>query len=164
MSATSCRTLPCRTVPARKRPTARRPAAMGLLALALSLTTGAALAAGDLANRPERLERLVIGTGESMLGVSVREHQLETGQSYRLVIEATGMQECAWVAPGFFKNAWLRKIEVGNVEIKAPTLTELEFEREGEAELFFVPIRPGTYEWACAGLEERGVTGTFVVQ
>ncbi|MDX5434749.1 MAG: copper-binding protein [Halomonas sp.] len=135
-----------------------------LLAAALGFSSSLALAAGDLANRPERLERLVIGTGESMLGVSVREHQLETGQSYRLVIEATGMQECAWVAPGFFKNAWLRKVEVGNVEIKAPTLTELEFEREGEAELFFVPIRPGTYEWACAGLEERGVSGTFVVQ
>lgn len=135
-----------------------------LLAAALGFSSSLALAAGDLANRPERLERLVIGTGESMLGVSVREHQLETGQSYRLVIEATGMQECAWVAPGFFKNVWLRKVEVGNVEIKAPTLTELEFEREGEAELFFVPIRPGTYEWACAGLEERGVSGTFVVQ
>lgn len=142
----------------------RRPAVKALLALGLSLATTAALAAGDLATRPERLERLVIGTGDSMLGVSVRDFQLETGQSYRLVIEATGMQECAWVAPAFFKNAWLRKIEVGNVEIKAPTLTELEFEREGEAELFFVPIRPGTYEWACAGLEERGVTGTFVVQ
>ncbi|MCG6658185.1 copper-binding protein [Halomonas campisalis] len=137
---------------------------MALVAAALSLASTGALAAGDLANRPERLERLVIGTGESMLGVSVREHELETGQSYRLVIEATGMRECAWVAPGFFKNAWLRKIEVGHVEIKAPTLTELEFEREGEAELFFVPIRPGTYEWACAGLEERGVTGTFIVR
>ncbi|MGR2739439.1 copper-binding protein [Billgrantia sp. Q4P2] len=148
----------------RPNPVPRRPAFKTLLAVALSLASGAALAAGDLANRPERLERLVIGTGESMLGVSVREHQLETGQSYRLVIEATGMQACAWEAPGFFKNAWLRKVEVGNVEIKAPTLTELEFEREGEAELFFVPIRPGTYEWACAGLEERGVTGTFVVQ
>ncbi|WP_444676972.1 copper-binding protein [Halomonas sp. E19] len=146
------------------RCTPHRPAAKALLALGLSLATTAALAAGDLANRPERLERLVIGTGESMLGVSVRDFQLETGQAYRLVIEATGMQACAWVAPGFFKNAWLRKIEVGNVEIKAPTLTELEFEREGEAELFFVPIRPGTYEWACAGLEEQGVSGTFVVQ
>ncbi len=145
------------------RPTHRQ-LGLALLAAALGLSPTLALAAGDLATRPERLERLVIGTGESMLGVSVREHHMETGQSYRLVIEATGMQECAWVAPAFFKNAWLRKIEVGNVEIKAPTLTELEFEREGEAELFFVPIRPGTYEWACAGLEERGVTGTFIVQ
>lgn len=145
------------------RPTHRH-VGLGLLAAVLGLSSAFSLAAGDLATRPERLERLVIGTGESMLGVSVREHQMETGQSYRLVIEATGMQECAWVAPAFFKNAWLRKIEVGHVEIKAPTLTELEFEREGEAELFFVPIRPGTYEWACAGLEERGVTGTFIVQ
>ena len=37
-------------------------------------------------------------------------------------------------------------------------------EREGEAELFFVPIRPGAYDWGCAGLEEKGMAGKFIVK
>ena len=134
------------------------------LALCAAILSTPALAQGDLAVLPERLDPIVVGTGDNALGVSVQEHHLQTGQSYRLVIEATGARECAWVAPAFFKNIWLRKIEVGTVEIKVPTVNELEFEREGEAELFFVPIRPGTYDWACAGLEERGMSGQFLVQ
>lgn len=133
-------------------------------ALLASTMAAPALAQGDLAVLPERLERIVVGLGDNTLGVSIREHHLETGQSYRLVIKSTGMRECAWIAPAFFKNVWLRKVEAGDVEIKAPTLFELEFEREGEAEIFFVPIRPGTYEWACAGLEERDVSGVFIVR
>ena len=51
------------------------------------------------------------------------------------------------VAPSFFRNIYIRKIEVGDVEIKAPTLDEIEFEKGGEAELFFVAVRPGSFEF-----------------
>ncbi len=37
----------------------------------------------------------------------------------------------------------MRKVEVGDVEIKATGLYEIEREREGKATLFFVPIKPG---------------------
>ena len=50
------------------------------------------------------------------------------------------------------------------IEIKAPTFTEIEFEDDGEAELFFVPIRTGTFPWRCRGMESRGMAGTFVVK
>jgi hypothetical protein len=50
------------------------------------------------------------------------------------------------------------------VEIKSATLDEIEFENGGEAELFFVAIRPGTYEYGSKGMMERGVAGKFIVE
>jgi hypothetical protein len=58
----------------------------------------------------------------------------------------------------------LRKVEVNSVEIKASNFYEIEVEREGEAELFFVPIRPGEYACGCKGLEGKGLAGKFVVK
>ena len=37
-------------------------------------------------------------------------------------------------------------------------------EAEGEVELFFVPIKPGKYTFECAGLAEKGMTGTFIIE
>ena len=68
------------------------------------------------------------------------------------------------MAPAFFRNIWIRKIEAGDVEIKSPTLDEIEFENGGEAELFFVAIRPGTYEYGSRGMMERGVVGKIIVE
>lgn len=125
---------------------------------------GGAVAEGDLGVRGTQLDDLVVGTGESGYGVSSKEYQLTTGKLYQLKIKATGAKECAWEAPQFASTIWLRKIEAGGMEIKVPTFTELEFEDEGEAELFFVPIRTGTFEWRCRGMEQRGMTGNFVVK
>ena len=82
---------------------------------------------------------------------------------YRWKIKALDLTEYAFVAPAFIRNIWIRKIEVGGVEIKAVTVDEIEFENGGEAELFFVAIRPGTYEFGTKGLMERGVVGKIIV-
>ena len=50
------------------------------------------------------------------------------------------------------------------MEIKAVSLTELEFEQEGEAEIYFVPIKPGKFEFYSEGLEEKGMEGVFIVK
>jgi hypothetical protein len=70
------------------------------------------------------------------------------------------------VAPEFVRNIWIRKIEAGDpeVEIKAVTFDELEFENGGEVEVFFVAIRPGTYEFGPKGLMERGMVGKIIVE
>ena len=133
------------------------------LATALALAVSPVLAEGDLGVRGTRLE-LTVGTGESGFGVSRKDFELTTGKLYQLKIKATGAKECAWEAPQLAATIWLRKVEAGNVEIKAPTLTELEFERESEAEIFFVPIRTGTFPWRCRGMETRGMAGSFVVK
>lgn len=122
------------------------------------------LAEGDLAVRPVKLPLLEIGTGNTGYGVSQNDFELETGKAYQLVIKSTGAKECAWRAPELANTIWMRKVEINKVEVKASHLQEIEMEREGEAELFFVPIRPGAYAWGCAGLEEKGMAGKFIVK
>lgn len=128
------------------------------------LLAGSAAAEGFLATKPTKLPDLVIGTDDAGYGVSQKDFDMETGKAYRLKIVSTGKKECAFVAPDFFAAIWLRKVEAGKVEIKAPFLTEVEMEDESEAELFFVPIKPGDLTWACKGLEGKGVTGTFRIK
>ena len=135
-----------------------------LLGLCLASLPAAAPAEGDLTQKPERLPDLVLGTGEAGFGVSRKDFALITGKAYRLKIKSTGQKECAWQAPEFVNFIWLRKIEVNKVEIKASHVYEIEMEREGEAEIFFVPIRPGEYAWGCRGLEGKGMAGRFIVK
>jgi uncharacterized cupredoxin-like copper-binding protein len=111
-----------------------------------------------------RLEPLRFGSETDNSALEPKEYRLKVGQGYRWKIQATPGAEYAFVAPSFFRNIWIRKIEAGEVEIKAATLDEIEFENGGEAELFFVAIRPGTYEYGSKGMMERGVVGKIIVE
>ena len=135
-----------------------------LLAILLPGIAGPALAEGYLAQKPEALADLVLGLGDAGYGVSQKDYALNTGKAYRLKIKSTGQKPCPWEAPDFVNFIWLRKIEVNKVEIKASHVYEIEMEREGEAEVFFVPIRPGAYVWRCRGLEDKGMSGKFIVK
>jgi hypothetical protein len=136
-----------------------------LLIAALVITVPSlALAEGDLAERPARLPNLALGLGETGYEISQKEFVLTTGKAYRLKITSTGHKPCAWAAPEFSNFIWLRKVEINKVEIKASHVYEIEMEREGEAEIFFVPIRPGEYAWGCRGLEGKGMAGKFIVK
>ncbi|CAN7177554.1 hypothetical protein SAMN05216370_2545 [Pseudomonas peli] len=121
-------------------------------------------AAGDLTRRTEKLPDLLLGSEASDYSLSQSEYQLETGKAYQLKIIASGLKEYAFQAPEFATSIYLRKVEAGGVEIKAITLTELEFEEAGEAEIFFVPIKPGTFRFYAKGLEGKGMLGHFVVK
>ncbi len=114
----------------------------------------------------ERLEPLQLGTETDQAEMTPREYKLKVGQGYRWKIKASDLTEYAFVAPKFFRNVWIRKIEVGDpaVEIKTVTFDELEFEQGGEAEIFFVAVRPGTFEYGPKGLMERGLVGKIVVE
>jgi uncharacterized cupredoxin-like copper-binding protein len=115
-----------------------------LLALTLSASGSIVFAKGDLATR--------------------KEYKLETGKYYRWKVEAGDKREYNLVAPEFWRNAWIRQIAVGDIEIKTGTLEELDFDGPGSVEVFFVPIRPGTYEFRIRGLEQRGMVGKLIVE
>lgn len=132
-------------------------------ALAL-LVAGPAAAEGFLVQRTTKLPPLQIGVGQDGYGMEPKEIKLETGKAYTLEIKSTGLVECALVAPEFFDNIWIRKIEVEGVEIKVNSLYEIEMEKEGEAELVFLPIRPGEYPYFCKAREKQGLVGKFVVK
>ena len=121
-------------------------------------------AAGDLTRLTTALPELRLGDDESDYSMSQQEYMLETGKAYQLKIIASGQKEYAFQAPEFATSIFLRKVEAGGVEIKAVTLTELEFEDAGEAEIFFVPIKPGKFRFYAKGLEGKGMLGHFVVK
>jgi uncharacterized cupredoxin-like copper-binding protein len=160
---------------------------MRMIALALALGVGAAAACAEeggdddkakaeapsaakiqildpAAHNLVRLDTLTLGSETDSAHMAPKEYRLKSGQGYRLKIVASDQAEYALIAPALFRNIWIRKVEAGGVEIKSATLDEIEFENGGEAELFFVAIRPGTYEFGPKGLMDRGVVGKFIVE
>lgn len=136
-----------------------------LMALVLIFSLqGFASAKGYLVARPKKLPDLILGVDGPGFQFSQTEYRLETGQAYKLEIEGTGKQEYAFKAPDFFNFIWLRKVEAGGIEIKATHLYELEFEGRGKAEIFFVPIKPGKYEYYTEDFKDNGMVGHFIVE
>ena len=131
--------------------------------IAALLVISPAHADGDLAIRAKELT-LELGSKDSDYYMSTKEFTLETGQAYELEISSFGFKEYVFSAPDFFRDIWVRKIEVEDVEISTPVITEIELESEGEVELIFVPIRTGRYEFRMLGLESRGMVGTITVK
>jgi uncharacterized cupredoxin-like copper-binding protein len=142
--------------------------ALALLAFSASASTAGSGVEGQILDPAvhalKRLEPLTFGSEQDNTHMQPTEYRLKVGHGYRWKIIATPGAEYAFVAPAFLRNVWIRKVEVGEVEIKSATLDELEFENGGEAEIFFVAIRPGTYEFGSRGLMERGVSGKIVVE
>jgi uncharacterized cupredoxin-like copper-binding protein len=134
------------------------------LAATLLLPSVPAIAEGYLAGKAEALPALEIGLGDSGFEKTNGDYNIVTGKGYSLKIKSTGKHECAIVGPAFFDNIYVRKVEVNKVEIKVSGLREIEMEDEGEADIFFVAIKPGDYSWSCRGLEEKGLTGKFTVK
>lgn len=99
---------------------------------------GLAGAEGYLAQTPEKLE---LGPGGSGYGVSQKDYQLALGK-------------------GLSPRDQVRRASRGEGE---PPLQNRD-EREGKAETFSAPIRPGEYAWACRGLEGRGMAGKVIVK
>ena len=120
-------------------------------------------AEGDLSIRSKKLE-LKLGSEKSDYDMSQNTFHMETGKAYRLEISSMGFKEYEIEAEDFFKNIWIRSIEIGGIELDAPVIQEIEFEREGEIEIKFVPIRPGEYDFEIEGLQSKGMVGKFIVK
>ena len=133
------------------------------LTIVILLSNSFTFAKGDLAIRAKKLE-LKLGSDKSDYEMSQKSFKLETGKAYRLEISSMGFKEYEFEAEDFFRNVWIRKIEVEGIEIDTSILNEIEFEREGEIEIQFVPIRPGNYEFEIEGLREKGMFGQFIVK
>ena len=66
------------------------------------------------------------------------------------------------LSPFFMINSG--KIEIDGIEISTPFIREIEFEREGEIEINFVPIRTGEFIFEIEGLQHKGMTGVFLIE
>ena len=120
-------------------------------------------AEGDLSIRSKKLV-LNLGSDKSDYDMSQKIFNMETGIAYRLEITSMGFKEYELEAEDFFRNIWIRSIEIDGIELDAPVINEIEFEREGEIEIKFVPIRPGEYDFEIERLQSKGMVGKFIVK
>lgn len=150
----------------RRRESTRAPGLRGGLGAvaalcALFATSLPAPAEGDPTRRATRLDPLVL---DAATGFSPKSYEIETGTYYRWRIRSDGLEEYMLLAPGLFRNSWIDQVVIEDKEVKPFGLHALEFDDEGEIDLWFVPIRPGTYEFWIEGLETQGFKGEFVIR
>lgn len=118
-------------------------------------------AEGDPTRRAERMEPLVL---DAATGFSVTRYEVETGVYYRWRIESDGLEEYKLLAPGLFRESWIDQVVIEDKEIKPFGLHAVEFDNEGEIDIWFIPQRPGEYQFYIEGLETQGFRGVFVVR
>lgn len=136
---------------------------LGIRAGVMAALVGTGVAAeGNLASNATRLPDMMIDS--AALTLSVNEFELETGKYYRWSIVHDGGEEFQIVAPDLFRNAWINQVVINDLEVQPYGLYGIEFDDEGTIEVWFVPIRPGNYDFWISGYEERGLSGTFVVR
>lgn len=135
---------------------------IGAAFAALFMSATPLLAEGNLASQPERLPDMEIDSAE--LTLSVNQFELETGKYYRWRIVHDGGEEFQFMAPDLFRNSWVNQVVINDLEVKPLGLHSVEFDDAGTIDIWFVPIRPGNYDFYVPGYEERGIAGTFVVR
>ena len=127
----------------------------------ITLFSFSSFAEGNLASQPTKLELEIRGD----LSMNTTSFDLETGKYYKWIIESDGIEEMMLQAPDIFRNVWIGQIVINDLEIHGANLIYgIEFDDEGEVEIFLVPIRTGKFEYYVKGYKERGMVGTFNVE
>ena len=132
---------------------------MYLLSMMLMVST--AHAEGDPTVRATRLDPLKL---DASSGFSVKRYEIETGKYYRWRIESDGLEEYKLLAPDLFRNSWIDQVVIEDKEVKPMGLHAVEFDDEGEIDVWFIPQKPGDYEFYIEGLAESGFRGTISVK
>jgi hypothetical protein len=130
-------------------------------ALLTAAAMGGAQAAGNLASVPTQLE-LKIDTVK--LAFSQDKFELETGKYYELTVSSDGEEEIDLKAPDLWENSWVNQLEINDVDVFVKGEFHIGFDSDGEATIFFVPLRPGNYKLYADGFQDRGLSATFVVR
>jgi hypothetical protein len=140
----------------------KRLLALTAVAAVVALAPFTAIAEGNLASRPTTITLEIDGVA---LAFSETEYQLETGKYYKWEITSDGIEELMIQAPDLFRNSWINQIVIDEREVHTSgAIYGIEFDDEGTVVIFFVPIRPGNYDFFARGHEQRGLIGTFIVR
>jgi hypothetical protein len=109
----------------------------------------------------KKLDPITLASGKPL---AAKPYELEAGKYYRLKIVADGSAELALSGADFFRNVWINEIVINKIEIRPLGVESLEFDDEGEAEISFVTIRPGTFTLRIPGTTGESQQATFVVK
>ncbi|NDW01299.1 hypothetical protein [Salipiger sp. PrR002] len=127
--------------------------------IVLTAATGAT--AEDATRRAERLEPLNLSASE---GFSITRYEIDAGRYYRWRIQSDGLEEYKLLAPELFRESWIDQVVIEDKEVKPYGLHAVEFDDEGEIDIWFIPQRPGEYRFFVEGLDTQGFRGVFVVR
>ncbi|WP_122893499.1 cupredoxin domain-containing protein [Arcobacter peruensis] len=83
-----------------------------------------------------------ISAGEPL---ATEPYKLEAGKYYKLVLKSDGSREVPIVGAEFFRNIWVNQVSINDIEVRPLGIDSFEFDDEGEIELTFIPIKPGTF-------------------
>ncbi|MGB0696125.1 MAG: hypothetical protein ACPGOY_10790 [Rhodospirillaceae bacterium] len=88
---------------------------------------------------------------------------LQSGMYYELVIVSDGSREMALAGSEFFHAIWVDEVVINDLEVRPFGLESVEFDDEGEMEIGFIAIKPGTYRLGVPGAtgETQGVEITI---
>lgn len=126
-----------------------------------SCVSAPAFSEGNLAKRAERLETLLINAAD---GFSKKSYLLETGKFYRWRINSDGRDEYKLMAPELFANSWIEQVSIDDREVKPLGLYAVEFDDEGDIDIYFLPVKPGTYTFYIEHLRTQGFEGEIIVK
>jgi len=134
-----------------------------LLIAALVLTSEFALAKNikGLLHSRTTLEPIMIGAGKAL---AEKPYNLEAGKYYKITLKSDGSREVPIVGPEFFRNIWVNEVVINDIEIRPLGLDGFEFDDEGELELTFVPIKPGTFSLGLPSAKSDRERAIFIVK
>lgn len=120
-------------------------------ALLISLLVSTPLSAqSGLVGKAIELPPILLSSG---MPLAEGELELKAGAYYELIIQSDGSAEMAISGAEFFRNCWIDEIVINDIEVRPLGLDSLEFDDEGEAEISFIPIKPGRFELRVPGVE-----------
>ena len=134
-----------------------------LLLATLLLTNEFALAKNikGLLHSKTKLAPITVSVGQPLAKES---YKLEAGKYYELVLKSDGSREVPIVGAAFFRNIWVNQVSINGIEVRPLGLDGFEFDDEGEIELTFVPIKPGTYTLGLPSAKSDREWATFIVE
>ncbi len=107
------------------------------------------------------LEPITIGAGKAL---AEKPYNLEAGKYYKITLKSDGSREVPIVGPEFFRNIWVNEVVINDIEIRPLGLDGFEFDDEGELELTFVPIKPGTFSLGLPSAKSDRERAIFIVK
>jgi len=106
-------------------------------------------AQSGIVGKAEELPTIVLSSGMP-LGEPLK---IKSGQYYEIIIQSDGSAEMAISGAEFFRNCWIDEVVINDIEVRPLGLDSIEFDDEGEAEISFIPIKPGNFELRVPGVE-----------
>ena len=107
------------------------------------------LAQSGLVGKAIELPPILLSSG---MPLAEGELELKAGVYYELIIQSDGSAEMAISGAEFFRNTWIDEVVINDIEVRPLGLDSLEFDDEGEAEISFIPIKPGRFELRVPGV------------